>query len=1032
MNRLFYFTVLLLLPFLLWSQNNSEILTFNNLQYGHVIHISAADSSSFTKTRYRSQESANASAPFNTVVFNGTATQQYWNLEVRFLRQNETWSPWQETEIKCTKQGRFWAKAILLSGIAKRIRYRLMKDENAQELMVRFFTIEAFDSNQKTIKPSQEGRRIRKTGDFSARNIIPKPSIISREEWGAVPPSGSEIAHNPYRMTLHHTAMQRVQTLQEGFDEMQFIQDFHMNTRGWKDIAYHYCVDDSGRIYEGVPDSIVGTHVAGANTGNIGVAMLGYFGTESPPSLMIQALIDLYSYLASYYQINPDSLLGHREYNSTTSCPGNAGFVELEEIRNQIRKNLAGGAPYIANPFPQPFSQDVEPSTSISFHIKDEDEGVAINSIKIWINDSLINPDQIQGDAGDYYVLYHPTEAFDNFSTVHIQVQAADLAAEPDSMNYTFRFKTKAIDALVEVNNSVSLRNGNMELIGDWQTDNSDVSLPGLESGVVIRAEDSTLAHTATIYPDIVESGNYLIYMAFAVNSEGTNARYRIKNANGLWDEEFIEYNSLYQNKWGQLGNGPVYLNAGMPSNGLIELSPPAAMACTMMVDAFRFEKQPAYLPPAVPELKYVRFNEAGNIEVAWYPSLEGDIKGYRLYKSSDGRNWSAAIADEMQLSPTDTFFTASVSEEDSSCYFRLCIVDSLKDESENGTQDQILSGPSDTYGAAPGKQIKILIVDNFDRRASWAEPQHFFVRSYGEALAASNLGFESCSNDAVQSGIINLMDYDLVIYFCGDDGAKYESVSAVDMAKIREYLKSGGKLFISGSEIGYDLGRSGRPGKEAYNQYLKAEYKGDDSGIHSCSGAPGTVFEGLEFNYGEITEDTYVEDWPDYIAPVNGGETALYYLNSSKNAAVCYSGKFENGAPEGQLVHFAFTWETIYPRESRALVMARILNYFGLETGFDDGVHPTVAERFELFQNFPNPFNPITVISYQLPAVSRVEISIYNILGQEVTTLVNRKQSAGIYKEKWDATGYASGVYFFRLKTDKGFVQTKKMLLMK
>jgi C1A family cysteine protease len=85
-----------------------------------------------------------------------------------------------------------------------------------------------------------------------------------------------------------------------------------------------------------------------------------------------------------------------------------------------------------------------------------------------------------------------------------------------------------------------------------------------------------------------------------------------------------------------------------------------------------------------------------------------------------------------------------------------------------------------------------------------------------------------------------------------------------------------------------------------------------------------------------------------------------------------------------------------------------------------------------ELYQNYPNPFNPKTVISWQLAFGSQVELSIYNILGEKVTTLVSQQQTAGYYEVKWDANGFASGVYFCVLMTSRGFRQTKKLILVK
>ena len=87
--------------------------------------------------------------------------------------------------------------------------------------------------------------------------------------------------------------------------------------------------------------------------------------------------------------------------------------------------------------------------------------------------------------------------------------------------------------------------------------------------------------------------------------------------------------------------------------------------------------------------------------------------------------------------------------------------------------------------------------------------------------------------------------------------------------------------------------------------------------------------------------------------------------------------------------------------------------------------------EKFELYQNYPNPFNPSTKISFVIPNSSFVIIKVYNILGKEVTTLVNEKKSAGTYEVTWDAKNLASGIYFYKIQSGD-FVQVKKMVLLK
>jgi hypothetical protein len=722
--------------------------------------------------------------------------------------------------------------------------------------------------------------------------------------------------------------------------------------------------------------------------------------------------------------------MGHRDYTPTTTCPGEAAYAELEEIRNEVRKILADDEPYIANPYPIPFSMEVEPDTKISFFIRDEVEGVNINSIKVWLNDQLITPDLIEGTTSEYYVQYQPQVIFENSSIINVKVQAYDLAAMPDTLNYIFSFKIKTIDVLTESLDLETLYNGSLILTGMWVSDIETVQLPGLQPGEMLLTGDPSSLNTARIYPDIVESGNYEISMAFNRRDEGQNVCYRIVNSYGTENTEFIEYNSAFENAWGKIGNGSVCFSAGTPSSGYIELLPVADITNTIMIDAFRLQKQSMSVPPAVPELKYVVLNSNNEIEICWFPSLEIGIRGYRLYMSTDGREWDEPFVDENMLMQGDTIYSTPIPPSGDTWFFRMVTVDSLFIDDETGNYDFQLSEPSDIYGLSIKEFRNILIVDNFDRRASWSSAQHFFARSYGFALQENGVGFETCVNDAVQEGRIDLQNYQTVIYFCGDDATKDEAVSAIEMVKFNEYLANGGSLFISGSEIGYDLGRSSSVEKNNYNNILKANYLGDDSGLHSCEGAAGTVFNDLNFTYGAITEDTYLEDWPDYIGPYGGSEVALYYAGSSRAAAIQNTEPSGNGT--SRLVYFSFPFETIYPQESQIEVMQKVLEYFDIETSISDIGLTSVPKRTELFDNYPNPFNPETVISYQVSTASRVNLSIYNLLGQKVATLVSAKQQAGKYSVKWNAGDFASGMYICRFETGSGVRITKKLILLR
>ena len=87
--------------------------------------------------------------------------------------------------------------------------------------------------------------------------------------------------------------------------------------------------------------------------------------------------------------------------------------------------------------------------------------------------------------------------------------------------------------------------------------------------------------------------------------------------------------------------------------------------------------------------------------------------------------------------------------------------------------------------------------------------------------------------------------------------------------------------------------------------------------------------------------------------------------------------------------------------------------------------------ENFILFKNYPNPFNPLTNIAFDIPSLINTKLIIYDFLGREIDILVNQILKPGKYNYRWNVGKYASGVYFYRLITDE-FSSTKRMILIK
>ena len=115
------------------------------------------------------------------------------------------------------------------------------------------------------------------------------------------------------------------------------------------------------------------------------------------------------------------------------------------------------------------------------------------------------------------------------------------------------------------------------------------------------------------------------------------------------------------------------------------------------------------------------------------------------------------------------------------------------------------------------------------------------------------------------------------------------------------------------------------------------------------------------------------------------------------------------------------------FSQQRNANLQAQLNNLTEVETAT-----PVVARTYALSKNYPNPFNPSTQIQYELKDGCFTNLSVFDATGRLVATVVHQVQPAGAHAVTFNASGLASGVYFYRLKTSTGFVQCQKMLLIK
>lgn len=319
----------------------------------------------------------------------------------------------------------------------------------------------------------------------------------------------------------------------------------------------------------------------------------------------------------------------------------------------------------------------------------------------------------------------------------------------------------------------------------------------------------------------------------------------------------------------------------------------------------------------------------SGRVSVSWRPAavdtigLAGDVAtGYRVYTSTDGLGWS----DGMDVRAATSHILSGLPAG------RLLFV-RVTAINEGGE-----SLASETLAVRVGTGAEVLLVSGFDRLdremlVSETDPvegynvrmfldrmnRYDYVVQHGEVIGYA---FDSAANEAVEAGLVSLDGYALIDWILGEESAQEEALSRAEQALLRVFLDRGGALFISGSEVGRDLGDIGGASDRAfYNSYLRADYAGDDAETYQVAPASGAIFEGvppLRFD----APGMYDADRPDRLAPLGGAVPALAYQGGVRGtAAVQY------GSGCQRLVYFGFPFETIWP-DQRPVVMARVLDF--------------------------------------------------------------------------------------------------------
>ncbi|MDP1677737.1 MAG: S8 family serine peptidase [Bacteroidota bacterium] len=324
----------------------------------------------------------------------------------------------------------------------------------------------------------------------------------------------------------------------------------------------------------------------------------------------------------------------------------------------------------------------------------------------------------------------------------------------------------------------------------------------------------------------------------------------------------------------------------------------------------------------------------------------------------------------------------------------------------------------------------KLLIVDDDDGSNN-------IEQYYYKALNRLGIVYDTWDRNTQGSLPVDyLQKYKVVVWLCE---WAFPALDSSDRNVLTAYLNSGGSLFLSGQDIGWDLAdstgdeylNSKGASKKFYETYLKTKYISDDAKNDGLLGIVGnSVSDNLAITRNQPGRSA-PEQFPDVIDTINGSKYCFLYNGGSfigKGGAVTYSKEYK-------LVHFTFGgFESITDSSKRNTIMERVIKFLSPDLIVSNIIDEAQSQQpftFSLEQNYPNPFNPTTTIQFTVPLASKVILKVYDMLGREISMLINTEQQSGIYNIQFDASKLSSGIYFYRISSGS-FTDIKKMMLIK
>ena len=441
---------------------------------------------------------------------------------------------------------------------------------------------------------------------------------------------------------------------------------------------------------------------------------------------------------------------------------------------------------------------------------------------------------------------------------------------------------------------------------------------------------------------------------------------------------------------------------------------------------------RPAAIPTAPSNISSTSF--ASSTRITWNASSQLDVVKYRIYRSATRS--TGFVQYDSVASPTTTYTEMGLLAHQLR-FYQVRAVDADGNES---VPSAVVAGQQVTH------DLGVLVVDGTKNGGGGPiAPTDSAVDAYYQSVLSDftvtnhwDISDSALANVGISDA--DMGPYSSVVWHSDVRGS---NPLYADTGAMRKYLQQGGRLVISGWKLSSSLkanavgGFNDYPGGTFVPQVLKVDSTSTNGPISqdfyaAIAAAPG--YNSIQVDSGKIPlfNGTLVNT-DVCLPPFSSPSAEAIFTHHGKNPGSSFEGKPVAWRYLGPDVRFTvFDFPLYYMQQVQAqTALRKALNDLGEPTA---GVTETTAglpAAFILHQNYPNPFNPSTTISFDVGQSGLVTVKVYDVLGREVTTLLNDMRTRGRYRVTWDATPVTSGVYFCRLQAGS-FVASTKMVLIR